>query len=132
MTNRVYHNAESLRLLKSGIVNGQAIAIGGIKGVAAMDGDSNNEFTLMLGRKANVHRINVGGATDDTSVLANGSAVAFGDTLYVNSAGVITKDSSGTVLFGYALGTRNSRGAYDTTATPVASGATSACDILLA
>jgi hypothetical protein len=133
MTNRVYNDNDALRVLKSGLTNGQGFAIGGVKGVVQAAADSNNEATVELNSKRKVFRFSVVGGTDDSSPSSAGSAVAFGDTLYVNmTTGVVSKDSSGTVLFGYALGNRNSRGAYDTTATLVASGATTAIDVLLA
>ena len=133
MTGHVYHLTETLPVKYASQSKDQAFAVGGVKGVVETTPDSDNQFVLRLGPARNVVRLTVAAATDDSSPLANGSAISPGDTLYVNmTTHVVSKDSSGTVLFGYALGTKGSGGYYDFGSAAVASGVTAACDVLIA
>lgn len=109
-------------------------SVGGVKGVAINAANSNGEATIELAHESLIVRVSVLASTDDTSSpLAGASAVLLGQALYVNpSTGAISKDSGGTFLFGYALGTPNSRGAYSDAASLIAAGDTDEIDVILA
>jgi Uncharacterized conserved protein (DUF2190) len=113
----------------SGTVSGDPVVIGGIKGVALTDRDTDGNATVHIG-PASVARISVlATAGDDDSPIV-GSTVSLGDALYKNASSTLVSKDTGGGLLGYALGTRDSNGVYG--ATPVASGATGDCDVLLA
>ena len=106
-TNRVFelgggHKTITMPVI-SGTVSGDAVATVGISGVALTDRDADGNATVCVGNAA--FDLPVAAGTDDTSPLANGSAVAVGDLIYVNATtGVVSKDAGG-VLLGYALET---------------------------
>lgn len=132
-TNSKFTNVSTLSLaVASGFASGDPYTDNGIKGYLETTRDANGNATLRLSQVAQVATFTVGAGTDDSSIPAAGSAVARGDTLYQNATTkAISKDSSGTVLFGYALGTLDANGAYPD-GTVIASGQSAAIDVLLA
>lgn len=116
----------------SGTVSGDPVQDGaGIIGVAETDRDEKGNATIKT-KPNTVVRLSVIASTNDASPLGGASAVARGDAIYKNdSSEAMSKDSSGSSLFGYALGTRDANGAY-ADGEQIAAGSTAACDIILA
>lgn len=84
----------------AGTVSGEPVAKGSLSGVALNDRDADGFATVA---REGVYKVPVVASTDDSSPTGGSSAVAEGDKLYVNAAtGVVSKDTSGTVFFGWA------------------------------
>lgn len=109
-------------------------SVAGIKGVAQNAVPSTGLAVIELAHESLIVRVSVLASTDDTSSpLAGASALALGQAVYINPAtGVISKDSGGTFLFGYALGTKAASGFYTDDANILSAGATGSCDVILA
>lgn len=144
--NTIFTNCSTLTLqVPSGTAPGDPVLIGGIKGIAEATFDSDmtsvsvttdgNGFATIRIAPSTVVSVSVLASTDDTSSpLGGASAVALGDTIYKNdSSETLSKDSSGTKAFGYALGTRAAAtGAYPVGSAAIAAGLTATIEVLIA
>lgn len=99
---RKYDTTDKVKIpVESGTVKGDPIVVGGIKGVALADRDSDGNAVIQIVPRA-VWYQSVLAATDDGSPNV-ASAVAVGDAIYKNDSSLLlSKDEDGT-LFGHAL-----------------------------
>lgn len=144
--NTIFTNCSTITLqVPSGTAPGDPVLIGGIKGLAEAVFDSSmtavavttdgNGFATIRIAPSSVALMSVLASTDDTSSpLGGASAVNLGDSIYKNdSSEILSKDSSGTKLWGYALGTRAAAtGAYPVGSAAIGAGLTASIEVLIA
>ena len=75
----------------SGVVSGQPVKVGQICGVSILDRDSNGESTIWL---------------DGSWEVQVTGAAAFGDPIYITSAGALNRTATGNFIWGVALGSK--------------------------
>lgn len=101
--NRKFEKGSPIKMaVIAGTESGDAVATNKVSGVALKDRDSDGYAPVA---REGVFTLSVSATTNDASLAGGASAVAWGDQLYVNaSTGVVSKDSTGTVPLGYAMG----------------------------
>lgn len=145
-TNVRFTNVSTITVqVPSGTAPGDPVVFGGVKGVALATFDSagksvavttdGNGFATIRIAPSTIVAVAVLASTDSTgSPLGGASAVTIGQTIYkTDSAETLSKDSSGTQVYGYALGTRGAEsGAYPSGVDAVAAGDTGTIEVLIA
>lgn len=102
-TNQMYADANQFDVPASAVApesatSGDAVLVGDLPGVALTDPYTAGDGTSRITVKTN--------GAYDLPVQASGSAVDYGDRVYITAAGAVTNASgSGNSPFGYALGT---------------------------
>lgn len=98
--NSLYDDAQNLKVpVPEGTKSGDPVLVGAAKapGYALIDADDNDEATVAFGPCGAKFEVEAKNGESN-------SAVAVGDTIYIDSEGELSKTSSGGTVFGMALG----------------------------